>query len=103
MSQQDQEEQQASTTTTRLCDDVRAQGGTFGLSADPAQPQRAPGSPEGPDTIEAPRLPDPDAPDDVPVSGSVGVDAVEAHMGATEEDIGDRTGPGAGYDEGKTR
>lgn len=32
----------STTTTTRLCDDVRAQGGTFGLSADPAQPQRAP-------------------------------------------------------------
>jgi hypothetical protein len=67
------------------------------------QPRRAPGPPDGPDTIEAPQLPDPDAPEDVPVPGSVGVDGAEAHIGATEEDIGDRTGPGAGYDQGNKR
>ena len=62
-----------------------------------APKRRAPGSPEAPDTIDAP------PPDDDTPTGTAGVDPEEAHVGATEEQIGDRTGPGAGYDEGTKR
>lgn len=57
--------------------------------------RRAPGSPDTPRVIDAP-----DAEDDAP-EGATGVDPEEAHVGATEEQVGDRTGPGAGYDQGR--
>lgn len=62
-----------------------------------APKRRAPGSPDAPDTIDAPPS-DEDAPD-----GAVGVDPEDAHVGATEEQVSDRTGPGVGYDEGTGR
>jgi hypothetical protein len=67
---------------------------------EPERPQRAPGEPGQPDTIEAPPPPDPALPPDSDVDGgAIGVGADEAHVGATEEQVGDRTGPGAGYDQ----
>ena len=36
------------------------------------------------------------------VDGEPVVDEEEAHVGATEEQIGDRTGPGVGYDQPET-
>ncbi len=62
-----------------------------------APERRAPGSPDAPDTMDAPP-----AGDDTP-AGAVGVDPEEAHVGATEEQVSDRTGPGVGYDQGRKR
>jgi hypothetical protein len=68
--------------------------------AQPAPPQRAPGAPDQPDTIEAPPAREPAPPPDSDVDAdAMGVDSEEAHVGATEEQVGDRTGPGAGYDQ----
>lgn len=67
---------------------------------EPARPQRAPGEPGQPDSIEAPAPPDPaSTPDSDVDDGAIGVGPDEAHVGATEEQVGDRTGPGAGYDQ----
>jgi hypothetical protein len=67
---------------------------------EPGYPQRAPGAPGQPDAIEAPPSPDVDTPPDSDDgAGAIGVGVEEAHVGATEEQVGDRTGPGAGYDQ----
>jgi hypothetical protein len=67
-------------------------------------PQRAPGAPDQPDSIEAPPSPDPSTPaDSDDTNGAIGVDPEEAHVGATEEQVGDRTGPGVGYDQARQR
>ena len=66
----------------------------------PAPPQRAPGAPDQPDAIEAPPAPEPERPKDSDAGdGALGVGPDEAHVGATDEQVGDRTGPGAGYDQ----
>jgi hypothetical protein len=66
---------------------------------DPEPPQRAPGAPDRADSIEAP--PSPADSDDT--NGAIGVDPEEAHVGATEEQVGDRTGPGVGYDQARQK
>lgn len=77
---------------------------------DPGVPREAP-APSNPDEPEVPPSREPGPP---PTTGSepgVGIDGVdgesavdqeEAHVGATEEQIGDRTGPGIGYDQPET-
>jgi hypothetical protein len=71
---------------------------------EPAPPKRAPGAPDQPDGLEAPPSPDPSTPSESDdTNGAVGVDPVEAHVGATEEQVGDRTGPGAGYDQARQK
>ena len=68
--------------------------------------RRAPGGAEQPDVDAAAAGAGEDLPGEaarLAEAGAVHVDAVEAHMGATEEQIGDLTGPGAGYDEHRKR
>ena len=68
-------------------------------AADEPRERRAPGAPDDPDRIDAPAEEDaPGAEPDTP-QGTIAVDPGEAHVGATEERVGDRTGPGAGYDQ----
>lgn len=67
----------------------------------PEDPSKGTG---GPSPHPRRETPDDPAPLDAPPSREPGTppfDAAddEAHEGATEEQIGDRTGPGAGYDE----
>jgi len=57
-------------------------------------PSREPGPP--PTSGSGPQV-DIEGIDDAPA-----VDQEEAHVGATEEQIGDRTGPGVGYDQAET-
>ncbi len=65
----------------------------------PGSPRQAPGAPARPDVIEAPSPERETTLDSDDAAGTIGVDTEEAHVGATEEQIGDRTGPGAGYDQ----
>jgi hypothetical protein len=68
--------------------------------AQPAPPRRAPGAPDQPDAIEAPPAPEPaTSPDSDGGADAMGVGPEEAHVGATEEQVGDRGGPGVGYDQ----
>lgn len=63
----------------------------------------APGpSRDKPDEIERPPAREP-GPPPVSDSGGVGNEIDVPHEGATEEQVGDRTGPGVGYDEELTR
>lgn len=77
-------------------------------------PKKAPGAPDEPDVIELPPAREPGPPPTTNEdsdrdaareaagatdSGATDVTADEAHVGATEEQVSDRTGPGAGYDE----
>ena len=66
---------------------------------DAGVPRRPPpADPRTPGSIEAPPSREPGPP---PASDMAdeGEDAVVEHEGATERQVGDRTGPGAGYDE----
>lgn len=65
-------------------------------------PQRGPGAPDEPGSVEAPPAREPGPPptiDEDEEEGSAGVGTEAAHVGATEDQVGDRTGPGVGYDE----
>lgn len=76
----------------------------------PPVERKAPGDPANPGTSETPSPhPRRDPPDDPAAldapparePGTPPYDAADddAHEGATEDQVGDRTGPGAGYDE----
>lgn len=60
-------------------------------------------APEVPDGAEPPPSREPGPPPTIdteaPDPGAVSVDPEGAHVGATEEQVGDRTGPGIGYDD----
>lgn len=68
---------------------------------DQGTPRRAPADPKDPASIEAPpsREPGPPPANDDRGDPAVGVE----HEGATEDQVGDRVGPGVGYDEEITR
>jgi len=64
------------------------------------RPEQVHPRPTHPPALDETAEPDgqfPHAGPEPPSGGSV--DAEDAHVGATEEQVGDRTGPGAGYDE----
>lgn len=67
---------------------------------DAGAPRRLPPDEGTPGTIEAPPSREPGPPPASDVTDDDPVDAATEHEGATEEQVGDRTGPGAGYDEG---
>jgi hypothetical protein len=67
---------------------------------DRGEPRRAPGNPDAPPSIEAPPSREPGPP---PADGGRTDMPVTEHEGATEEQVGDREGPGVGYDEETAR
>lgn len=66
----------------------------------PGQPRRAPGHPNEPSSIEAPPAREPGPP---PTDDSDNAESETSHEGATEEQIGNREGPGVGYDAERRR
>jgi hypothetical protein len=78
----------------------KAPGDTPPPGATRPTPERAPGSPGRPDAIEAPPSPTPPSRESDAAHVGVGIGPEEAHVGATEEQVSDLTGPGAGYDQG---